>query len=910
MPPNRLWAGSTLASFKMDLILCHQTADFDALGAAVGLARLKTASRIVLTGGAHPGVRDFLSLYRNEFPLLEMRSVNPNNIRSLYIVDTQKKDRLGKAAQWLTLPNITSIEVYDHHSQAECDIPTTSLVNESVGSATTIMVEKIQVAGFKLTPIEATVMALGIHVDTGSLTFESSTWRDAEALAWLMKQNANLSILAEYISPSFSPQQQQVLSQALTQMSTLTVRGYILGSLLLITDSFLPGLSSVAERLMELTKIDALLLAHQYNQNGSCLTIIGRTRIEGTDLNTLFTPLGGGGHAQAASVNLHQVNTELTLEKIKQDFLAQVPYPLLARDLMSSPVRTIPPETTIEQAKHILLRYGHSGLSVVNLEGKLVGIISRRDLDLALHHGFNHAPVKGYMTRDPKTISPNTPLPEIQALIVRYDIGRLPVVENDTLLGIVTRTDILDQVFKKHPADQKEQTSERVSYLLPCLKNQIEPTLWSFLEDAAEAAAKRGWHLYLVGGTVRDLLLTPAEKKMLLKDLDLVVDGFHQRQDVGAAGELATVLEELYPGARKSIHGTFQTAALVWPAKSKLGSLWVDIATARTEFYPYPAANPEVEASSIRQDLYRRDFTINALALRLTPPQAGELLDFFEGVSDLRSGLVRVLHANSFIEDPTRIYRAVRFAVRLGFPIEPLTREYIRYAVESGVYTRSRLGSQNTPALTTRLKAEFKLILEAPYWRDALRLLSDLGALGCLDEDLVLNQQLWWQLRYVSRWLKILDPTPFLEHWLLLLEVLLGSISPQERSSIATSFSLPKESLEHLYYLETNQEKITEGLLVLDNPSGIVKLLRQFKLPTLIIIASRSTKSNRRKIWHYLTDLSKRQSLISGDDLKAMGYHASPRFKVVLEEILAATLDQKITTKEAAVELVQQLMST
>jgi len=892
----------------MDLILCHQTADFDALGAAVGLARLKKGSRIVLTGGTHPGVRDFLSLYRDEFPLLEMRSINPKNITSLSIVDTQKKDRLGKAAQWLSLPHLTAIEVYDHHISTECNIPATYLVIEPIGSATTIIVERIQKTQIQLTPIEATVMALGIHVDTGSLTFAGSTWRDALALAWLMKQECSLGILAEYISPSFSPEQQHLLSQALEQMTTESIGGYTLGSLLLVTDFFVPGLSSVAERLVELTNIDALFLAHQYEQHGPRLTIIGRSRIEGTNLNTLFTPLGGGGHAQAASVNLRQVNPEIILKQLKSDFLSQLPQPPLARDLMSSPVRTIRPETTIEQAQHLLLRYGHSGLSVVNEAGQLVGIISRRDLDLALHHGFGHAPVKGYMTGHPKTISPETSLPEIENIMVRYDIGRLPVVENDTLLGIVTRTDVLNQVFKKQQTKEEKKQALRISCLLLSLKDYIHPTIWNFLTDTAQAASARGWHLYLVGGAVRDLLLNQASRPLLLPDIDLVVDGFHRSADIGAGVELATELEQIYPNVHKSIYGSFQTASLVWPEDSELGALCVDIATSRTEFYLYPAANPEVEASSIRQDLYRRDFTINALALRLTEPQAGELLDFFAGLEDLRLGLVRVLHANSFIEDPTRIYRAVRFAVRLGFQIETQTRGYIRYAIESGVYQKLRLSNQNIPALTTRLKAEFKLILEAEYWQNALKMLSNLDALSCLSEELILDAHLWWQLRYASRWLKLLDPHHALSHWLLRLEILLSAISPEKRASLATSLVLPKESLERLNSLESDQTKITESLGFLESPSSLVKFLRQFKLPNLIILASKTTLPNRRKIWYYLTELTKKQSLLSGEDLKAMGYRPSPQFKVILDEVLAATLDNKITNKEEAQKFVESLL--
>lgn len=159
-------------------------------------------------------------------------------------------------------------------------------------------------------------------------------------------------------------------------------------------------------------------------------------------------------------------------------------------------------------------------------------------------------------------------------------------------------------------------------HLLTLLRHCLAPPSWELLTKAALQAEQRGWHLYLVGGAVRDLLL--ADKggagTQVIQDIDLVVDGFHQSEsDVGAGVDLARALQQIYSTARLEIHEAFQTAALLWHKDQALGSLVVDIATARTEFYPYPAANPQVEASSIRQDLYRRDFTINALAVRLTP---------------------------------------------------------------------------------------------------------------------------------------------------------------------------------------------------------------------------------------------------------------------------------------------------
>nr|WP_322657948.1 CBS domain-containing protein [Dendronalium sp. ChiSLP03b]MDZ8204244.1 CBS domain-containing protein [Dendronalium sp. ChiSLP03b] len=909
----------------MDLILCHTTVDFDALGAAVGLTCLLPGSKIVLTGGAHPPVRDFLALYRDEYPLIERRSVNPETIRSLTVVDTQQRDRLGKAAEWLDLLNIKEIIVYDHHLGQESDIPATQSYIEPVGATTTLMVEQLQQQQISLTPAVATVMALGIHVDTGSLTFDSATSRDALALAWLMAQGASLSVISTYRDPGLSPQLQRLLTEALEKLQYICLRGYTIAWVILKTDKFVPGLSSIASQLTELTEIDALLLANEYplGEDDSRLTVIGRSQIPGVDLNQLFQTMGGGGHSQAASLNIRGVNAQETLEQLVDSIKASIPHPPTARDLMSSPVRTIRPETTIEEAQRILLRYGHSGLSVVDNQGQLVGIISRRDLDIALHHGFSHAPVKGYMTTNLKTIAPEAILPQIQALMVTYDIGRLPVLENGNLVGIVTRTDVLRELHQEEgqrsrgAEEQRSRGGDVVKFTsLVQLRDRLAPQLWELLTKASLAAQKRGWHLYLVGGAVRDLLLADkAAGSLMIKDIDLVVDGFHKSADVGAGVELAKALQQIYPAARLEIHGAFQTAALLWHKDPEFDSLWVDIATARTEFYPYPAANPEVEASSIRQDLYRRDFTINAMALRLTSPRAGELLDFFGGLLDLQAKQIQVLHANSFIEDPTRIYRGVRFAVRFGFEIEPQTKEYIRYAINSGVYDRTTQENSRTPALQTRLKAELKHILEALYWKSALQLLDDLGALQCIHPTLKLDRELLWQLRLLERCLQRFDQQQTLVHWQIRLEALIAHLAPEYRAKVAQNLQLPEDSIARLKNLAQSFSQVIESLPGCQRPSQVVQLLRQFNLPMLILIAMHSqlclttngcASTLRRQIWHYLTIWANVQPILNGNDLKKLGYKPGPQYRQILDDLLTATLDGLIGDRTEAEEFLVQ----
>ncbi|MGB3308405.1 MAG: CBS domain-containing protein [Nodosilinea sp.] len=939
----------------MDLVLCHTTADFDTLGAAVGLARLQPGRRIVLTGGSHPTVQRFLALHRDEYPLIERRAVDPSHIHHLTLVDAQQPERFGPAAEWIAQAgqNRVPIVVYDHHPGADesgtgPDQGHIENIIEAVGAATTLVVEALQQNDIEPTVAEATVMALGIHVDTGSLLYETATARDAAALAWLMNHGASLSVIADFVEPGLSPVLQDLLTEALAAMQVEAVEGHNLAWVLIKVDRYLPGLSGLAERLMSLADADALLFGAYYpgsSQSGSNqekefstpsaqgqapasdravedsipqkLTLIARARGrlgDRLDWSTLLTPLGGGGHPTAASAATTTTEPEAVVQRLLEQARSQLPPQPTARDLMSSPVRTIRPDTTIREAQRILLRYGHSGLSVVDEGDRLVGVISRRDLDLALHHGFSHAPVKGYMATNLRTITPETPLADIKYLMVTYDIGRLPVLDEEALVGIVTRTDLLRHLHQSSAfaaAEQSLPNRPAAATLQHTLATSLSTELQDILQQITAAAQERGWHLYLVGGAVRDLLICSDRAAAALPDLDLVVDGGFNAVQAGAGVELAAVIEQHFPEVDVQVHGRFQTASLVWrkDLDHTLAGLMVDIATARTEFYPYPAANPEVEASSIQQDLYRRDFTINALALRLTQPQAGQLLDYFGGLIDLQQGIIRVLHANSFIEDPTRIYRAVRFAVRLGFSLDAQTKDYIHHALASGAYTQMQRQVKRAPALQARLKNELKYILEAPYWQAALALLDQLQALRCLHDDLAMTPALWQQLRRLSRWVDRFGRADVGPPWLLRLEGLLAAVPAEARSPLAADLHLSDRTLERLQHLD-DREHHWQALVATDPaPSVLYAAFSQADTATLLLASARHPRTLGPTIWRHLIQWAVTPALIDGNRLKALGYRPGPDFRPMLDVLFAAQLNGDIATPAEAEALLARRYS-
>ncbi|ABD00013.1 poly(A) polymerase [Synechococcus sp. 65AY6Li] len=887
----------------MDLILCHQSADFDTLGAAVGAARLYPSARIALTGGSLPGVQEFLALYRDEFPLIELRSVDPRQVQRWILVDCYDPDRLGKAAAWLSVPG-AKIEIFDHH------LPATPLEElwpqqqvsahiEAVGSTCTLLVERLQGAGIRLSPFERLALALGLHMDTGSLTFPETTARDAAALTWLMRQGVNLVVLRRFLGDGLTPPMQELLSQGLAQMQVEAVGEYRLGTWLLELPEFVPGLAGLVMRLMDLTGVDVLLLVAR---QGERLSLIGRARQEFAQLGRVMARYGGGGHDCAAAATLKASPDQplpdpaQVLSDLSQAVKERIPPPVTAKDLMSSPVRTIRPEVTIQEAQRVLLRYGHSGLVVVDGQGRLVGVISRRDIDIALHHGFGHAPVKGYMTTDVKTLSPDTPLAEIQRLMVQWDIGRLPVLQDGQLVGIVTRTDVLRHLHQL-PALSPQLASPALSCPLDLTFAALSPQHRRLLEEAARIADEKGLRLYLVGGAVRDLLLhrwgrQPSSCLERL-DLDLVVDGPYPSTPQGTDPPgwgliLGKALKQHFPEARLEIHGKFQTAALIWP-----GGFCVDIASARTEFYPYPASPPEVAMGSIHQDLYRRDFSINALALRLNGPQRGQLLDFFGGQADLQKGIIRALHPNSFIEDPTRIYRAVRFAVHLGFALDPTTEEWIRTAVASGLH--DAVGGE-------RLKQELAYILRSRDWPLAFERLAAWGALRCIHPALTWDPSLYRRLQRVGRWAyhfrRRYPELGSQEIWQLRLEALLLPL-PQA-PQVASQLHLTQAGIERLSHFSHYQALLAQLETGSLSPAQVVRLLQGLRIPAVILLAGLAAKPARRLLWRYLQEWHWVKPPLNGHDLRCLGYKPGPLFQEILERLRCLTLNGELTTRAEA----------
>lgn len=455
----------------LDIVLTHSTADFDSLAAAVGLAKLRGPHTLVVTpAGESPALRRFLSLHRPLFKILGPKAVDPTRLRWLGIVDTVRSDRLGLAAHWPAYAQ--QVDVYDHHIGRVCDIehPNLNLIVERVGAVATIIVERLRQHAIPLTPPEATLLALAIHSDTGSLTFEHTTSRDAAALAWLMSHGAIQRSISEFSHTLLSDEQQTVLSTALSNIKRHHVNGVEVASLLVRGSSFLKGMSTVANDVLEIANLDVLILMYlnsrtrtrktkrsspPSDQNNSQHTvkqvsIIGRARarVDGIDFSELFQSVGGGGHARAASASLKCTEEEAVqlLHRLINDACAQIPNPKPVRELMSRELVTVLPTSTISDARRLIVLHAHQILPVVNARGALLGLISMHDVESAERKRGVHAyqmPVAAWMHHNVISVGPDTPFYEAAKIVAEETMGVLPIVENGKLIGVLSRMDVL-----------------------------------------------------------------------------------------------------------------------------------------------------------------------------------------------------------------------------------------------------------------------------------------------------------------------------------------------------------------------------------------------------------------------------------------------------------------------------------
>ncbi len=863
----------------LEVITTHLNADFDAMASMVAAKKLYPSAIQVFPGSQERNLRDFY--IRSSFYFLDFarsRNVPPEEIKRLILVDTRQASRIGKFAE-AALSGEVEIHVYDHHPDSPEDVHGDLEVVEMTGSTTAILTRLIQERGLTLTPQEATIMALGIYEDTGSFTFASTTPRDFEAAAYLLSQGADLNVVSEIITRELTSEQVALLNDLLEHSTNFHVSGIEVVIARTTAQEYVPDFAVVAHKLMDMENIQVLFALAQMEDR---VFVVGRSRLPEVDVAEILAELGGGGHSYAASAAIKDQPLAQVEEKLRQLLQKRVHPGRRAREIMSFPVKSVAPEVTLERAELVLNRYSINALPVVT-DSRLLGVITRQVVEKGIYHGLKSHPVKDYMTTEVTTVDPEALLPEIRERLLVRKQRILPVVEEGKVIGIISRTDLLHLLSAD---DDEAQWSQpvRTKNIVSLMRERLPKNILEILRQVGAVAAELKFQAYVVGGFVRDLLLRHENL-----DIDVVIEG--------DAIIFARLFAARY-GARFREFQKFKTAVLIFPDGFK-----IDVATARTEYYEAPGALPIVEYSSIKMDLYRRDFSINTLALRLNPGEFGTLLDFFGAQRDLKEGRISLLHNLSFVEDPTRVFRAVRFEQRFKFRISKLTANLINNAVRNNFFDRLS---------GARLFQELKLILQEENPIPAVARLAELDLLKAVHPRLAYDEAgraMLERVQAVLSWYDLLFLEDHYQRWLVYFLGLVETFSSGELAEMLRGFNLSPKLAGALVQGKAAADQALLSLFRLGEPnrSQIYHLLAPLETEYLLYILAKSRQeASRRFISLFFTHLKKLKPELRGRDLVALGYQPGPLIKEMLERLLEARINEKVKSRKEEKDFIRR----
>jgi tRNA nucleotidyltransferase (CCA-adding enzyme) len=847
------------------VIATHGNTDFDALASMLAARRLYPGSVACLSGSLNRNVREFARLHADELELVESSRLELDAIRRLIVVETVHASRLGELEQVALDPGVETV-VFDHHAGGVLPewVASENAIVSDDGALTTTLVGILAERELPVSDVEATVFALGIHEDTGSLTYPSATQRDAEALGWCLRHGARQDLIATYLHTPLGENERELLSALLKSVESVDTAGIEVLVSALEWPTHVDGISNLAHKIVDLTDCRALVLLVEMEER---VFAVVRSRTPELDAAQLARALGGGGHAQAASA-IHR-GTLAQARAVLEQALRATAAPITARQIMSSPARSVGPDETVARAMVACQRYGQSGILVVEYD-ELVGSVSREDLDKAIGHGLSHAPIKGIMSSRAARCGQETPLAELQRLVEAE--GRVAVVDDDgRLLGVVTRSDVIAAL-----GAGEERPAEPQADLLPELE-RLDHLAPAFEAIAALSEGYEG--VYLVGGTVRDILL--GERSF---DVDIAVEG--------DAIELAKALAEALDG-RVRPHDKFGTAVVIYGDGGR-----IDVVTTRTEFYDAPAALPTVEHARIREDLFRRDFTINAMAVSLKGDDLGRLVDPFGGRGDLEAGVIRVLHNLSFIDDPTRIFRAIRYENRYGFRMDEHTARLARGCIEMGL-----VGDLSS----ARLRDELVALLEEGDVRHSILRLAELGADRAIHPHLAADEE---GVRLFDRLVALAE-----EHgveapaWRLGLLALARRLPPDELYDWLERLKVRRRDAERIAAAITVAPRLVERLRAAQavDPAEVVALAEPYAPDAPLFALALADLPALEDYFRRLRDV---RLEITGNDVAELGLAESPRVGEVLAEIRRRKLNGELDGRESELEAARELIAT
>lgn len=871
----------------MKIVLTHHNPDFDAMASGYAAMKLHKCDLFVMCSSPESNVRKFIEENDFEIPITNLSSKSlpkfEHDIDLVVITDCKLLNRLG-ILKTLVMKS-KKVIVYDHHPINDDDIAPDELYLEEVGSSTTILVEKLVDKKVVLSTMEATFLLLGIYEDTGFLSFSSTKPKDLLMAAKLLEEGASISATSEYIKREMNRQHIFLLNELLMNMTLYSVQGLHIGISYGSSDEYLTDISLLAHRIVDIENLDALFIAVR---SGYRIVVVGRSKVDDVNAALIMESMGGGGHPTASSSIVKDMTLNETFDKLLSLTKEHIKPIRHVSEFMTTPVKYVKSTHNFDEASNEFMKYNLNMLPVVE-DGHTLGLIARKDILQGLKHGLSSESVSSIMQIEFETAEPSMPFFEVEDIMLSKNQKLVPVETDGKLVGVVTRTDLL-RLMREEIVRTPKYMSRRIAMghsrfrnVKNLLNDRMPDKYFKMLIEIGKLAEKKDMSAHVVGGFVRDIIMRNSNF-----DIDIVVEG----DAIVLANEYAKQI-----GAKVSFHHKFKTAVVMMKDGFK-----VDFATSRTEYYTVPAAAPEVENSSIKNDLYRRDFTINAMSVRLNSSYFGEILDFFGGQKDIKDKKIRVLHNLSFVDDPSRCFRAIRFAVRYGFEIGPHTHKLLKHAVSLELFDR---------VLGSRLFSELKYILSEVRYLDGIEKLCEYNMLKFFSSKIQMTDE---KLKHfnildrISSWYLVQCGEAF-EIWKCRFGIMFYELKFRDIVSLANrldfSTGLKKELTKSFLKTKSIALKIRRKKDL--TPYYIYESFHDLADEYVIFAGVLLGEDYEYMIKDYFTKIQKIEIEISGADLISLGYKPSKKFGEVLKEVFKLKINGKIASRDeemkAAVKL-------
>ena len=919
----------------MKIITTHQNPTFDSIAGVFAASLLNRDALIVLPKKLERVQKNFLSLHFKPGDFIYDDELDCSKVSEVTLICVKNPHRIASISKILDNPNIL-IAVYDKSPAIKCEIPADSLIQQECGSIAALICRAIFEAGIEVSPLYATLFALGIHEITGSLLYPNTAENDINCLAELFRRGSNLKTVNFFLKEEgLSNIQKSLLDDLVKSKEVVNINAVEINFYFAENHKFIYKFDSIIQRIIDVEKFNiAVFIARM----GTNIHVLARSNVEQINLGEIFATDGGGGPKYAAYITFNDSSIKNAREKIITLLKKNMKPAVTARDIMRPSVLFLDPKVIISEAEKIMFRYAYTAAPVTDKK-KVAGFIRKTDIDRAVHHGLSHAPISGFLCREIIYSPANEPFDRVVEKIARSETKTILVGTENKIVGIITSNDILNHTFTesknlkygrervlastKTPAGIKSEAGaanlneERLKIKLDDYFNK--PVL-KLLKKISRKAAELKVSAYIAGGIVRDIILKKASS-----DIDIVIEG-------GSAIDFAVSLA----GESEHItnrHERFKTAVIEIPGLPK-----IDFATARSEFYESPAALPDVFQGNLYQDLLRRDFTINAMAISLCQDNFGEIIDYYGGLDDIKKKYIKTLHSLSFIEDPTRIFRALRFKTRLKFKIEKHTADCIKEALKFGISKKIE---------PIRIFNELDHIFNEAAVYETVCELNKYGLFDFISGDIVFTDIIKKMIKNASKYLektaKLFAGGPRPNKTAIFLSILLLN-EPADKIMplmIKTNASrkirdVITEAGEFLLITRTEFDKLIENAGGLEITKGSLRggrtqknnsaaqkaaaisdldIFRLFKNRSseflIIFLSALNNKHAYEAIIRYIFKLSNITISINGNILKNMGVPPGPVFRIIIDKITekkaAGLLKNHIDEIKCARELIGEL---